>query len=223
MVSYSSLPGEAGTILIFGSQILDFDGESAIQLRSRILETPKLHWCLETILELPEHWETIAKAVPGLEEFPGLKYLEGFGHWLKEGRFPGESFPLPNILLTPLVVITHLAQYSAFIETLLSQSGDGGKWAALLNHKFETLGLCTGLLSAAAVSSSVNQAQLQKHGAVAIRMAMAIGAFVDMKDAEGGPKGRWKSFSVRWASMEAGEQMSRILKEYFPEVRRHTH
>ncbi|KFY80937.1 hypothetical protein V499_00270 [Pseudogymnoascus sp. VKM F-103] len=218
MVSYSSLPGEAGTILIFGSQILDFDGESAIQLRSRILETPKLHWCLETILELPEHWKTIAKAVPGLEGFPGLKYLEGFGHWLKEGRFPGESFPLPNILLTPLVVITHLAQYSAFIETLLSQSEDGGNWAALLNHKFETLGLCTGLLSAAAVSSSVNQAQLQKHGAVAIRMAMAIGAFVDMKDAEEGPKGRWKSFSVRWASMEAGEQMSRILKEYFPEA-----
>jgi hypothetical protein len=218
MNSSSSPLGDGNIVLIFGSQTLDFNEESATQLRSCILETPALQWVLETILELPEHWNTIAKAAPGLENFPGSKHLEGLSHWLKTGRFPDGSFPLPNILLTPVVVITHLAQYSAFLEILLPNNSTRENLSALLNYKTETLGLCTGLLSAAAVSSSVNQAQLQKYGAVAVRMAMAIGAFVDGKDAEEGSKGKWKSFSVGWSSTEAGEQMSRILKD-FPEVR----
>jgi hypothetical protein len=82
--------------------------------------------------------------------------------------------------------------------------------SALLNHKIETLGLCTGLLSAAAISSSVNRAQLQKYGAVVICMAMAIEAFVDEKYVL---DGEWTSLSVGWSSTEAGGQMPRISKE----------
>jgi hypothetical protein len=48
----------------------------------------------------------------------------------------------------------------------------------------ETLGLCTGLLSAVAVSSSVNKTQLHNYGAVAIRLAMTFGALVNTEDME---------------------------------------
>lgn len=214
MGSSSSPPADANIILIFGSQTLDFNEESATQLRSCILETPALNWVSESILELPEHWNTIRKGIACLEDFPGSKYLDTLTHWLKTGKFPDGSFPLPNILLTPLVVITHLAQYSAILEVLTAENKARENPSALLNHKIETLGLCTGLLSAAAISSSVNRAQLQKYGAVVVRMAMAIGAFVDGNDVV---EGEWTSFSVGWSSTEAGDQMSRILKD-FPEV-----
>ena len=67
------------------------------------------------------------------------------------------------------------------------------------------------------MSSSANQAQLQRYGAVAVRLAMVIGALVDIKDTETEPDGEWKSFSVAWSSAEAGTEMVRLLKD-FPEV-----
>ena len=86
----------------------------------------------------------------------------------------------------------------------------------------ETLGFCTGLLGAIAVSSSATQAQFQHYGAVAIRLAMLIGALVDAQDKSEDLYGESKSFSAAWNSPECGAEMTRIL-ERFPEVRSRSH
>ena len=218
MVLSPSRLHEGNLILIFESQTLDFNEASANRLRSILLETPTLQWIPETMKGLSQHWDSISKALPALQQFPGSKHLEGLNEWLRIGRFPEGSFHLPNILLTPLVVITHLAQYSAFLELFHPDPTLRDNLQASFKYKTETLGLCTGLLSSAAVSSSANWAQLEAYGAVAIRMAMAIGALVDAKDTETDPEGKWKSVSVGWKSTEAGDEMVRVLKD-FPEVR----
>lgn len=218
MVSSPFLLDEENIVLIFGSQALDFNEESASQLRSTLLGTPTLQWIPEIITELPRYWDAISKALPGLQHFPGAKLLEGLNEWLRIGKFPEGTFPLPNILLTPLVVITHLTQYSTFLELCQPDPAQRDNLQASFKYRTETLGLCTGLLSSAAVSSSASQAQLQEYGEVAVRMAMAIGALVDAQDTETDSQGKWKSFSVAWSSAESGDEMVRILKE-FPEVR----
>jgi acyl transferase domain-containing protein/nucleoside-diphosphate-sugar epimerase/SAM-dependent methyltransferase/acyl carrier protein len=204
-------------VLLFGPQALGLDAESASQLRQTVLSTPGLSWVLETITELPGHWESLAEAVPSLQPFPGAELLQDLANWLKTGHFSQASFPLPNVLLTPLVVVTHLAQYLKFLELIQPDSPECRDLHASFQRDAETLGLCSGLLSAAALSCSTDQVQLQHYGAVAVRLAMMVGALVDAQDVSVDGQGGSKSFSVAWNSPESGVQMTEILKT-FPEV-----
>jgi Starter unit:ACP transacylase in aflatoxin biosynthesis len=202
---------EDALTLIFGSQDLDINETSAKNLRATLLETPSLQWILDTLTKLPQHWQTISETNSVLRDFPGQKHLEGLIGWLRKGIFTDES-PLPNIIVTPLVVITHLVQYSAFVKQLHPGIAPDDSLQTALKLPAETIGLCTGLLSSAAVASSATLAQLETYGAVAIRMAMAIGALVDATDTD-----PWKSVVVGWVSSDAGEKLARVLKD-FPKV-----
>lgn len=212
------LGSASGTkILLFGPQALAFDEESASQLRSTLLNSPGFSWVLETIAELPGYWDTLTETVPSLQHFPGAKLLENLNNWLRTGEFTQASFPLPNVLLTPLVVITHLVQYLKFLEFIQPESPESHNLHASFKNNAETLGLCSGLLSAAAVSCSMDQAELQHYGAVAVRLATLVGALVDAQDVLTDPQGGSKSFSVAWNSPESCVEMTEILKG-FPEV-----
>ncbi|KIM94086.1 hypothetical protein OIDMADRAFT_45882 [Oidiodendron maius Zn] len=217
MSSSPSHLNEGHLVLIFGSQSLDFNEDSATQLRSSLLSNPTLAWIPETIIELQDIWGSISEAVPAVQDYPGAKYLQWMKDWIRTGKFPAGSFPLPSIVLTPLVVISHLVQFSGFLDLIQPNPTTKDKLTSLLLYRVETLGLCTGLLSSVAVSSSANLPQLKKYGAAAIRIAAAVGGFVDAKDLENGIKGKWKSISVGWSSPEGDEEILRILKS-FPEA-----
>lgn len=219
MVADLSLPGRGTTILLFGPQALSFHEDSFSQLRSTLLDTPSHRWIIDTIIELPGYWNSLSHALPRLQPTPGAKLLEDLNDWLRKDTFTQASFPLPNILLTPLVVITHLTQYSRYLELVQPDSVEINDLNASFEQNVETLGFCTGLLSAIAVSSSANQGQLRQFGAVAVRLAMLIGALVDAQEISADLHGESMSFSVAWNSAQSGAEMTRILKR-FPEVRR---
>lgn len=217
MVSSLSRSEKGNLVLVFGSQALDFNETSASQLRSVLLGTPSLQWILHTIEELPQFWNMVSDNVPELEVSSGVEPLASLMFWLQSGSFPKGSFPLPNTILTPLVVISHLTQFLRFVELCQPDLARQDSFQESLKYKTETLGLCTGLLSSAAVSCSANQAQLQRYGAVAIRLAMVIGAMVDARDGDGETGGKWKSYSVGWNSAEVEVEAIKLLKNY-PEV-----
>lgn len=204
--------------LVFGPQTLDFDEALAKDLRSALLTNSNLEWIVDAVLQLPQHWKSVSRTLPFLQRFMGLHHLEALSTWIRIGEFPEGSFPLPNTILTPLVVITHLIQYSNFLDLLYPKTVQRDHLQAPFRHFVETLGLCTGMLTSATVSSSGNLAQLEKNGSVAIRLAMAIGAFVDAKETEIDPHGAWSSISVGWNSTDLDCDLSIILEE-FPEVR----
>ena len=212
-----SRPERGTKVLLFGSQALALDEASAQQLRSTLLDTPAFQWALDAIIDLSQYWDAVCKAVPNLQHIPGAKLLEDLKLWTETGKFKEASFPLPNILLTPLVVITHLTQYEVFLE-----KAQPGLPASQYSHTSvkddaETLGLCTGLLSAAAVSSSEDLMQLHHYSAVAVRLAMVVGALTDAQDKLAGVDGEAKSFSAAWSSPEVGAELEEILKR-FPDV-----
>lgn len=213
-----SRPNRGRKVLLFGSQALAFDKASANQLRSTLLNMPALDWVLGAITDLPRHWDALCKAVPTLRNIPGARLLEDLKFWIETGKFKEASFPLPNIILTPLVVITHLTQYEIMHERDQLEPPKSLDFPASTIDNVETVGLCTGLLSAAAVSCSEDLMQLHRHSAVAIRLAMIVGALADAEDKLAGVDGASKSFSVAWSSPEIRVEIEKTLKR-FPDVR----
>lgn len=215
MVQSPSHLNVEGLTLVFGPQDPSIDDVYTRKLRATLLR-PGLEWILEALTQLPQQWQTISDSHPELAAFQGEKYLQLLNDWVRRGTLPQNLFPLPNIIVTPLVVATHLAQYTEFLNLLQPGLAQHDSLPAALTHEAEAVGLCTGLLSTAAVASSASISELQKNGAVAIRMAMAIGAVVDSGDtAEDGEK--WQSLAVGWTSQNAENEMGKIVKQ-FPEV-----
>lgn len=219
MTGRSSRPAGDSTVLLFGPQALSFDKHSFSRLRTCVLSSTSQHWVLNTIERLPDYWDVLCKEFPKLLIIPGAELLQDLGDWFRDGLIAQQatSSHLPNILLIPLVVIAQLSQYSEYLKH------SGSKYLGLedpytpAQSDTETLGFCTGILSAIVVSCSTNQTQFAEHGGTAVRLAMLIGALLDAQDAQDG-EGEWRSLATVWRSQSMAElDMARILRN-FPEV-----
>jgi hypothetical protein len=211
-------PVGGNSVLLFGPQALSFDAKAFQQLRSTILETEDLRWILDAVSELPECLDVFSKEHTHFATTEKTRtQLQELKDWFEKGDLPDQAFVLPNSLLTPLVIITHLIQYGKYLELSNPPAGKGEDLYALPKGGRETLGFCTGLLTAFAVSSSENREEFMRYGAVALRLGMLIGLVVDSQDDSSGA-GISRSLATVWNSAEAGEEMNRIVKG-FPEVR----
>lgn len=214
-------PTGGSTVLIFGPQALSFDEHSFRRLRSFVLSSASQDWVLDTIKGLPDYWHALCKEFPKLLAVPGAELLQDLGDWFRTGvmRQQATSSHLPNILLSPLVVIAQLSQYVEYLE--LSESEPRGRedlHAGPSQSDAETLGFCTGILSAMVVSCSRNQTQFAGFSGTAVRLAMLIGALLDAQDAQ--DDGESRSLATVWRSNQSAavSDMARILQR-FPEVK----
>ena len=207
---------DGNTILLFGPQALSFQEGSFHQLRSTIINDTENSWILDIVAELPSYFRTFSDSFPQLKASSGIQLLDNLNDWFKTGHIPSATKNLPNTLLSPLVVLTQLTQYSQYLQLAQVEPGNGQDLYASHSRPTETVGFCTGLLSALAVSCANNRSEFQLYGAVAVRLAALIGAVVDSQDAQG-QYGESKSFATAWNSRDAKEEMVRILQQ-FPEV-----
>lgn len=199
--------------LIFGSQILDFDVEWATELRSTLLQAPSLEWILDVLRTLPKQWCVIADQAQVLQSYTeGHSHLDALALWIRTGDFEHITLPLPNILLTPLVVATHFAQYGRFLEVLDPSGRHLDRLQSSVKQSCGIVGFCTGQLSAAVISHSSTWADFRRYGAAAIRSAMAIGAVVDATNSD-----CWKSLVVASNRSEVNDTIGPTL-DHFSEV-----
>ncbi|KAF2993633.1 putative PKS-like protein biosynthetic cluster [Neopestalotiopsis sp. 37M] len=200
------------TLLLFGPQALSFSVASLQTLRKSLREADDCKWMLDAVYELPTYWNALAEQFPKLEAIPGERLLNDLKHWFQADESEKVTFGLPNLLLTPLVVLTQLTQFSRYMS--YSRSGasvqDNDLFRSLAQHRFETVGLCTGLLSASAISSASDVATFREYGAVAVRLAMLVGALVDCQDAQDMLHGSSKSFAVAWTSSDMAKDLAYI-------------
>jgi hypothetical protein len=209
------MPSRQGpTLLLFGSLSVSFDAAALTQLHKAITDTDGQRWMLEVIEELPGWWRAVTDVlqIPTSQAEAGQKQLEDLKGAFATGRQLTTSFPLPNKILVPLVVMLQLAQYAAFLARTAAEVDGRVDMFAASAPTTETLGLCTGLLSAFAVSSAGNREQFARYGAVAIRLGMLVGTVADMDGDLAS-----KCLSTEWNSPESHEEMLRILAK-FPEV-----
>ena len=204
-------------VLLFGPHALAFDIKFFNKLRIQLHDEPSNHWVLNLVSHLPKLWGPLVQSVPALQHFNGEELLQALNQGLQNGEISESVFPLPNILLTPLVVIAQLTQYSSFLKAALPGLVDTDEIPVSITESTEILGLCTGILSSLAVGCSSSLAKLQYYGSVAVRLAVIIGALVDAREASSSSEGSSKSFSMSWSGAESSEVVTKIL-DNFPEV-----
>lgn len=197
--------GEA--LLLFGSQALSFDTKDFNELFVKVRNTPEHAWIDGAIASLPECWASFVNAFPKYGANEGtLEALVELNESFQAKRLPALMEPLPNAVLGPLVVITHLVEYIQYLAMTASRP---------MNIQ-GVLGLCTGLLSAFAVSSSSDHEELRTQGANAVRLAMMIGGMVDAQEVLDS-SGKSRTLAASWTGDQIGEHIERVLGD-FPDV-----
>lgn len=190
----------AANVLVFGSQALNFNATSLKNLRDKLLSDPMNEWALSALSTLPETVASLAAEIPRLQPLANSETLKLLVKAVHGGTIPSTLFPLPNALLSPLVVTSQLVDYTAYLKTLSPDLDDVDRIPLSRGADAEILGLCTGFLSASAAAASATLGELQRQGSVSVQLAMLSGALVDAED-DGRETGQQSvSLSTSWAA-----------------------
>ncbi|KAH8691966.1 putative polyketide synthase [Talaromyces proteolyticus] len=190
-------------VLIFGPQALSSHGSGfrAVQGTAK-----QLQWIVDTITSLPNYWSEFVERFPKYKVINGSKLLQCLIDWVQTGKLDfTDSEHLPNIILSPLVIITHITEYISYLDSTASST--------VLERSTETLGFCMGFISALAVSISRDRRDIESYGSTAIRLAMIIGGIVDTQDIVN-TNGVSKSLATAWNTPTAGDELREIIKKY---------
>ena len=201
-------------LVIFGPQRSLPDPEDCSRLRLVILSEPRL---VRAIKDLPSLWRALLRVLPKLHQVPGPRVFQDLKAWLDNGRPLARSHPCPNVMLTPLSVIADVANYLHILR-IINPDKDKSHSTILqsLNQYGGFQGLCTGILAAIATACSKEESSIGDLGAVALRLAVCVGAIVDLEGAFAVPPNEACCLSVH---SKFGEEpaLQRILQD-FPEV-----
>ncbi|KAK6072987.1 beta-ketoacyl synthase domain-containing protein [Seiridium cupressi] len=208
--------GPSQRVFLFGPQPSEFDVNSFHRLRTHLHETPSDGWALDVISELRQFLADLSIAIPKLRHSNGEQLLKLLSEGLHTGGLPHPFFPLPKVLLFPLSTVVHLTQYSSFLKGASPGLAETDGLLSSIRDSTETLGLGSGVLSAFAVACASTLAALRRHGAVAVRVAMLVGALIDAEEASSESGGPSITLSVSWSDSESGDSISQVLDK-FPE------
>lgn len=202
------------SLVVFGSQTTWPSPEYLSQLRATLLLEPSLHPFLTAIKDLHSTWQKLVQWDPRLKAVPGKESLANISHWLDHGDFPATSRAFPNVLSTPLTTIIQIVQYLRYVEENKAISH-----AQILESasKAGVQGFCTGFLTALAVALSKDETDVTRIGGIALRLAVAIGAYVDLDGAYANPPNETCCFAIRWRAEIGKDRVLEILKAY-PDV-----
>lgn len=198
---------DSDTIALFGPQVTRWTQESLSSLQSTLLHDSHLKVLRETLAELPSLWSTLENRFD-LVNFPGHERLLQLSDFATGKKVLDEK-SLSNIHLAPLTIVDHMVEYIQIAEKLNSTDG-----ALNLPTFGAAQGFCIGFLSAAAISSSNNWAELEINASNALRLAACIGAVIDNED---GLHDGATAISVRWKTDSDRTYLESSL-DLFPNV-----
>ena len=207
------------SLIVFGSQTIWPSSEYLGELWVSLVREPRLSTFANALKQLPDLWETLLKSNPRLHRVPGRESMRDLRQWIDTGHFPATIEPVPSILSTPMTIIIHTVQY---IDYLKDNSNAFPTHSDLLRslQLGGVQGFCTGFLTAIAVACSKNEKDIDELGAVALRLALCIGAYVDLDGAYATPPNETCWLAVRWRHEVEKDRVLNILKSY-PDVNTH--
>ncbi|PVH96863.1 ketoacyl-synt-domain-containing protein [Periconia macrospinosa] len=171
----SSSSSSSSSPLFFGPQTKLPTTEQSRVVRHVLLNLPRLRGFLTAIEQLPSVWELLVASDPALGSVAALDSIQVILQWLKTDNAPNFASE-KNSLCTPLTLIVQVAQYFQHLET----SSTSHAQTLHLASKAGVHGFCTGILAAMSVASSQNEEELIGHASAALRLALCIGAYVDL-------------------------------------------
>lgn len=203
----------APSLIVFGPQAGWPTRQELFYLKAFLLSEPRLQSFLAAIRELPNLWPSLTATIPELLMTKGFELLGTLTQWINdEDYFQRDANP-PNILSTPLTVIIHIVQYFQYLRSLGSTHAD-----VLDNVRSGGIqGFCTGFLAATALSCSKDEEEINVFGGVALRLAVCIGACVDLDSRFAEPSHLTECVTVRWKTETGKQDVDKVLNSH-PDV-----
>jgi len=197
------------SLLVFGPQTIWPNSEYLSQLREVLLLEPRLGTFVEAIKNLTDLWMVLVEKDKQLSQLQGLKSIGVLRRWLN-----GEDLSLargeqPNTLTLPMTVIVHLVQYFYYFDNDVNYPSQPKVLQNVEQGGIQ--GFCAGFLTAIAVACSQNEEEVTNFGAVALRQALCIGAYVDLDSALNLDT---ICLAVRWRSNTGYDRVREIIKAY---------
>lgn len=169
-------------LVAFGPSIEWLNDNTLDGIRVILLKTSHIQRLVNKNKILPQLWKTLVEFAPDLSNTSGLVYLQKLAEWLDSGGLNLETnardhhqLGAANISMIPLTVWAQTAHYVDYLSKI-----------PLKHSKSDILTVvsrfCTELLAACAVVSPMNDEESALRTRISLRLAVAIGAFVDLKE-----------------------------------------
>ncbi|KAI0553005.1 BcPKS19, polyketide synthase [Xylaria curta] len=211
MISPEALP----SLLVFGPQN-GFPSEEILEeLRQELVNNPRLSALTKVVEELPQIWQHIIMVDKSLFDVPGAGYLGRLMYWVKEGgslppHNPGRS---PNSYALAVTFLLQISQYARYLRHL----GDGSHKQLLESVRAAGIqGFCVGFISAIVIASSKCEADIGSVAAIGLRLAVCVGAYVDLDDIGSQNTDRACCVAIRWRDNSTIEKndIDAIIQSY---------
>ena len=124
-------------------------------------------------------WKRLVRHDSLLTKVPGHEDTEMLQAWARDGVFPFEIERRRNTLCSPLTVVIQFLEYYSYLKISSKSASHADILQSASQAGFQ--GLCVGLLTAAAAASAKTESELIAHGCKALRLALCIGAYVDLE------------------------------------------
>jgi hypothetical protein len=185
-------------------------------IHSQLWDDKDLGYLAQAVVDLPKVWSRLVSTHGLCEDSVGAP-LKGLSDWIASDDSCSFTVPesLPNVLIAPLAVLSQLVQYVRFLRDaeqinishadIIRSTSEGGAGVQ---------GLCTGFLVATVLACSRDLEEVMTNGAVAIRLAMCIGAVVDADEREGRHGDRTHCLTVFGGSDVEQQVLMRVTKRY---------
>lgn len=185
------------------------------RIRQSLLSQARLRDFLAAIDDLPRIWGLLLEHQPQLSSVPGLECIDAIRKWLSEGVPLNPPREALNVFYTPLTVVFQIVEYMTYVE----RNREGITHSSILEAAKSAgiQGFCTGFLTAVALSLSEDEEDISRFGGIALRLALCIGAFVDLAGPFARPPLETSCLSVRLRDPEKKNLVEEIIAKY-PDV-----
>ena len=167
------------SLVVFGPQASWPNKFSLSPLHSLLVLSPDLQTFRQAIQELPDRWERLVGHDPFLAKIPGREDAEILQTWARDGVFPFAIERRRNTLCSPMTVVIQFLEYYLYLKSFSKPASHADVLKSAFQAGFQ--GLCLGLLTAAAAASAKNDSELIANGCNALRLALCIGAYIDLE------------------------------------------
>jgi Starter unit:ACP transacylase in aflatoxin biosynthesis len=193
--------------------------ESMLEMRKFLRDNPALDFLSTTISELPALWPAILDVCPGLDKIPAKMRLNELVRFLFEGGDPAailcsEPLPANNIIMSPLTVISQIIEFWKLSHGCFFDNNDNNNDGHHSSNISDVQGFCLGFLTAMSVSCSRSEAQFQALSSKAVRLAVCLGAWIDLDALNHNVSECASAIAVRWKSDAHWQHLERTMELY---------
>lgn len=171
----------------------------AAHIRRYLSNQRSANWLHDAIRDLPSVWQDVLRLWPAAQKLHGDAHLRQFSAFLGGGTLRPDMAEPMNFLLVPATVLRHLID---FLELKEDKNYD----------VCDIQGFCVGFLAAiAAACWSDNEDEFGKVVSTVLRLAVYIGAAVDLDELCEQPA---RSIAVRWRTAQEYRLLTEVLTRY---------